>query len=854
MADFARLVLDADTRGLKRGEGDLRKFSNEASSTASVVTRSFVRIGGAIASAVAVSGGIGSVIRTNAEFGASMSRVAAISGATAGELEQLRATALQMGADTAFSAAQAADALGFLAMAGFSASEAMEAIPDVLALAAASGMDLAQAADIASNVLSGFGKAADEAGIVSDVLAAAASRTNTNVSQLGQAMSTAAPIAAALGVSMEETAAAIGVMSDAGIQGERAGTALRGVFASLAGPTTQAQEALAKYGLTAKDIDPQTVGLANAMGILAERGLSTADAMIIFGREAASGALVMADTADRMRDLTGEFQEAEGAAQAMAETMRDNLTGDIDQLTGSIETMIITLGDAGVTGALRSMAQAGTAAVNALAGSMNTLINVVTAAGTGWAAYRLTLMAATAATAVSTSGLVAQAGAIAAASARMGILTSATTAATVATRTLFGVLAANPLGAVALAVGVLSAAMIGLGNAQRQARAETDNLIRSLRGLAQARSADFALRRNEAQIAVNELRSQRAALENERARVMASPELMQRPGATGRLRQINAELTNLGLRLVGAETEIRLADRAFEQAAESASKIEVPAAVAASAISNIGSAGKDAASGVESTTAAVNRLNAVLNRASPFRAAAIQMREDLAEIEKSNLSEAQKLAASAAIGEQFFNRTDNPVSLQTGPLEEARKVQEATELLGMTTEELAKGAKIQTVQIAESFAQMSQRIVGSLQNLTNSIRSGDFLGILGGILNIFTQLGSAGVFGSGLQKNLNKPASFDGGGYTGSGARSGGLDGKGGFLAMLHPRETVIDHTRNQRPANDVNVTVGVDPRNGNIMAFVDGRVVQAAPAIANAGAMQAQAMGARSARRTVRR
>jgi TP901 family phage tail tape measure protein len=97
-------------------------------------------------------------------------------------------------------------------------------------------------------------------------------------------MSTAAPIAAALGVSVEETAAAIGKMSDAGIQGERAGTALRGIFASLAGPTTQAQEALAKYGLTAADIDPQVVGLTAAMAVLQERGISTADAMTIFGR------------------------------------------------------------------------------------------------------------------------------------------------------------------------------------------------------------------------------------------------------------------------------------------------------------------------------------------------------------------------------------------------------------------------------------------------------------------------------------------------------------------------------------------------------------------------------------------
>lgn len=380
MADFARLVLDADTRGLKRGERDLSGLSQQSRRTAGDVdrssggmARSFAKVGVAIGAAVAASGALSSVVSINASFGASMQKVAAISGATGAELDKLRQQAQEMGRTTEFSASQAADALGFLAMAGFSANEAMTALPSVLALATSGSMELAQAADIASNVLSGFGLEATEAQRASDVLASAASSTNTDVSQLGQAMSTAAPIAAALGVSMEEAAAAIGVMSDAGIQGERAGTALRGVFASLAGPTTQAQEALAKYGLTAADVDPQTVGLSNAMATLRERNISTADAMVIFGREAASGALVMAESSERMKDLTGQFENAEGAAEAMSAIMRDNLQGDLAALKSAAEGLTIAVGDSGTTGSMRSLVQVSTILINELTGVVGAL-------------------------------------------------------------------------------------------------------------------------------------------------------------------------------------------------------------------------------------------------------------------------------------------------------------------------------------------------------------------------------------------------------------------------------------------------------------------------------------------------
>lgn len=360
MTDFAQLGMDVDTSGLIKGRTELQNLEARGAKTeaamtksAAIISKGWSKMAAGIGISLAAVFSSGAIIRGISEFESSMSKVAAISGATNKDLDLLRKTAQELGRTTEFSAGQAADALGFLSMAGFEASESMAAIPAVLDLATSSGMDLASAADIASNILSGFGVSADQAGRAADVLAEAASSSNTNVIQLGSAMSTVAPISAALGVSMEETAAAIGVMSDAGIQGERAGTALRGIMSSLAGPTKAATDSLAKYGLTAADINPETQSLTEIMETLAERGLTTADAMTIFGREAASGALVMVGATNSMGKLTQQFQAADGAASAMATTMRDNLGGDISGMKSALEGLILSLGEAGLTSAIR---------------------------------------------------------------------------------------------------------------------------------------------------------------------------------------------------------------------------------------------------------------------------------------------------------------------------------------------------------------------------------------------------------------------------------------------------------------------------------------------------------------------
>lgn len=373
--DIAQLGYSIDSRPLVSGKQRLREFGDEGDRAGRSVgalgasaKRGFGAVAIAATAALGALASVGSAIRTISEFETSMSRLGAISGATTDQLAAMRDVARDLGATTEFSAMQAADGLNFLSMAGFSASESMAAISSVLDLATASGMGLAQAADTASNIMSGFGIAAEDAAEVADVLAAASSRANTDVGQLGDAMSTVAPISAALGISLADTAAAIGVLSDAGIQGARAGTAMRGVLASLAGPTTEAVEVLQRLGLTIDDINPETNDLAVVMGRLGDAGLSTADAMKIFGREAASGALVLVDGARRLGEFGDELERVDGAAGDMADTMRDNLGGDIKGLQSAVSGLMITMGDAGLTAIIRGVVQAVTLVTRSVSG------------------------------------------------------------------------------------------------------------------------------------------------------------------------------------------------------------------------------------------------------------------------------------------------------------------------------------------------------------------------------------------------------------------------------------------------------------------------------------------------------
>lgn len=289
-------------------------------------------------------------IKTGMDFEAGMSKVKAISGATGDSFEKLNEQALQLGKDTAFSAGEAAGGMENLASAGFDVNEIMSAMPGMLDLAASGGLDVATASDIASSALRGFGLDASQSGHFADVLAKAAADTNANVTDMGMSLKYAAPPAHALGMSVEEVSAAIGIMANAGIKGETAGTTLRGSLISLASPSKEAAELMETLGFNAFDAQGKMLPFKDVVDELQKStaGLSQekkADALAtIFGKEALSGMMTIVDAGPaKIDELTKSFEGSDGAAKAMADTMKDNTKGSIDEMMGSLETAAIKI-------------------------------------------------------------------------------------------------------------------------------------------------------------------------------------------------------------------------------------------------------------------------------------------------------------------------------------------------------------------------------------------------------------------------------------------------------------------------------------------------------------------------------
>ncbi|GGA64993.1 phage tail tape measure protein [Pelagibacterium lentulum] len=405
--DIAQLGLEIRSDGVVVASNRLRQFNKDAGHaerSTQGITRAMRTLAPVVAAAMAAFS-FTRVTQTIAGFEQSMASVAAITGATGRDLESLRDIAKELGATTEFSASQAADGLRFLGMAGFSAAESIQAIPDVLNLATAASMDLASAADITSNVMGAFGIAAQNAAEAADVMALASSRANTDVSQLGNAMAMAGPVANSLGISINDTAAAIGALSDLGIQGSQAGTGLRRVMSSLIGPTGDAKRAIEGMGLTVAELNPEANDLIDIVDRLREANISAAEAFTIFGDRGAPAILALVENNSKLRELTRELGNAEGAAAAMAETMRDNLQGDLQGLNSAIEGSIIALGEAGLTDALRTVVQFGTEGFRLLAENGELFLTVVVSLSSALGAYAIAAGGAAAATGLFTAAL-----------------------------------------------------------------------------------------------------------------------------------------------------------------------------------------------------------------------------------------------------------------------------------------------------------------------------------------------------------------------------------------------------------------------------------------------------------------
>ena len=291
-------------------------------------------------------------VKTAADFDSAMSRVAAVSGATGSDFDKLRDKAREMGAKTKFSATEAADAMNYMAMAGWKTEDMLSGIEGVMYLAAASGEDLATTSDIVTDALTAFGLTAGDSGHFADVLAAASSNANTNVSMMGETFKYCAPVAGALGFSVEDTAEAIGLMGNAGIKASQAGTSMRSIMTNLTGDVKLSGAAIGDVTIATTNADGSmrslSAILADCRGAFA--GMTEAEkannAEALVGKNAMSGFLALMNAApEDIAKVSGAVNNCKDAAKNMADTMQDNLEGQLTILKSQLQELAISFGD-----------------------------------------------------------------------------------------------------------------------------------------------------------------------------------------------------------------------------------------------------------------------------------------------------------------------------------------------------------------------------------------------------------------------------------------------------------------------------------------------------------------------------
>jgi len=357
---------DALQREIAETEAALERLESQAGQSATALQKiaatgeDMKKLGGKItdageaimpASAAVTALGVAAV-KTAADFDTAMSQVAAVSGATGDDLQALRDKAREMGSKTKFSASEAAEAMNYMAMAGWKTADMLGGIEGIMNLAAASGESLAATSDIVTDALTAFGLTAADSGHFADVLAAASSNANTNVSMMGETFKYAAPIAGALGFSVEDTAEAIGLMANAGIKSTQAGTSLRTIMTSLSG----------EVKICGASIGEVTIATTNADGSMRElsdiltdcrtafNGLSESEqaaaAETLVGKNAMSGFLALMNAAPADIDkLSNAIANCDGTSQKMADTMQDNLAGQLTILKSALEELAISFGE-----------------------------------------------------------------------------------------------------------------------------------------------------------------------------------------------------------------------------------------------------------------------------------------------------------------------------------------------------------------------------------------------------------------------------------------------------------------------------------------------------------------------------
>lgn len=453
-------------------------------------------LGTGIAVTAAAAAPLAAMIGTAANFEQAMSKVKAITNSSNEDMARLTATAQELGSKTQFSASQAAEAMTYLGMAGWKTEQIISGMPGLLDLAAASGSNLATVADIVSDDLTAFGMSADQAGHMADVMAAASTNANTNVEMMGNTFKYAGAVAGSLGYSLEDVAVATGLMANAGIKGDQAGTSLRAIMTRLVAPTKQSGTAMDMLGISVTNADGTMKPFMQTMQEMraAFSGLSDSEkaekASMIAGQEAMSGFLAVINASDEdFNKLTSEINNCDGAAARMAKTMNDNAKGGAIQLQSAIEGVSIAVGNiflptlaemaravADQVGGIAKWAQEHQELVSmiikataAVAGFVLALLSInVAVAGVNWLIASLKLVGlvqeeTTAGTIAASIANKAHAASSYASAAAQKVLTVATSAYGAALRALSSPLSSGIAGIKAMGTAIMSVARAGIG-------------------------------------------------------------------------------------------------------------------------------------------------------------------------------------------------------------------------------------------------------------------------------------------------------------------------------------------------------------------------------------------------------
>lgn len=368
-------------------------------------------------------------VETGMGFDSAMSQVAATMGVTVDEIAELRDYAKEMGAETAFSATQSAEALNYMALAGYNADTSMKMLPNVMNLAAAGGMELARASDMVTDSQTALGLSIEDTEVLVDQMAKTSSKTNTSVSQLGDAMLTIGGTAKNLKDGTAELNQVLGIMADNGIKAGEAGTHLRNIILAMNPTTKDAKEAFAQLSLEAYDSQGNLRGMSEIFGELSEKTkeMTSQERTDIIGKmfkvtDIAAVNALLDTNAERWDEVAVAIDDASGAAASMADTQLDNLQGDITLLKSAFEGLQIQLSDE-LSGDLRGLVQAATDGLTVITANAGQLIGTIRGIGIAVAALKFPAVIGAAQAAMATFN------AVCAANPLLAILTAALVAA-----------------------------------------------------------------------------------------------------------------------------------------------------------------------------------------------------------------------------------------------------------------------------------------------------------------------------------------------------------------------------------------------------------------------------------------